>query len=93
MGIFNSIRPGKYPHVQTQFVIFAQLISGLGAVPFYLDVRVAATGQLVNTTNTHLLNFPHRDRVVQLNRVLDASVALKWVLPEPSADKALQRRG
>lgn len=27
-----------------------------------------------------------------MKRVLDASVALKWVLPEPSADKALQLR-
>jgi hypothetical protein len=66
VGIFNSIRPGKYPHVQKQFEIFAQLLSGLGAVPFYLDVRFAATGQLVNTTNTRVLNFSHRDRVVQL---------------------------
>jgi len=66
VGIFNSIRPKKYPHIQKQFVIFAQLISGLGQVPFFLDVRYAATGQLVHTTNTQLLHFPHRDKLVQL---------------------------
>jgi len=38
MGIFNSIRAPSYPHVQSHFVIFAQLTGGLGQVPFYLDV-------------------------------------------------------
>ena len=66
VGIFNSIRPKKYPHVQKHFVIFAQLISGLGPVPFYFDVRFAPTGQLVHTTNSHKLNFPHRHKLVQL---------------------------
>ena len=66
MGIFTSIRPAKYPHVQKHFVIYAQLISGLGKVPFYFDVRFAQTGQLVRTTNIHTLNFPHRDKMVEL---------------------------
>jgi hypothetical protein len=66
MGIFNSIRPSKYPHVQKHFVIFAQLISGLGQVPFFIDVRFGSTGQLVHTTNRHILSFPRRDTVVQL---------------------------
>ena len=44
MGIFTSIRPASYPHVQKHFVIYAQLISGLGQIPFYFDVRLAATG-------------------------------------------------
>jgi hypothetical protein len=66
MGIFNAIRPTHYPHVQAHFVVFAQLHSGLGQVPFYIDVRMATTGQLVGTSNTHFLNFPRRDYVVQL---------------------------
>jgi len=66
VGIFNSIRPAKYPHVQKHFLIFAQLISGLGQVPFFLDLRFAPTGQLIHTTNTRVLNFPHRDKLVQL---------------------------
>jgi hypothetical protein len=66
MGIFNSIRPGKHPHHQKHFVIFAQLISGLGQVPFFIDVRFAPTGQLIRTTNRHIMNFPRRDTIVQL---------------------------
>ena len=66
VGLFNSIRPQHYPHTQQQFVIFAQLIAGLGQVPFYLDIRFAATDQLVHTTNTQMLHFPHRQKVVQL---------------------------
>jgi hypothetical protein len=46
VGIFNSIRPREYPHIQKEFVIFVQLTSGLGRVPFYIDLRFAATGQL-----------------------------------------------
>ena len=66
VGIFNSIRPKRYPHAHKHFVIFAQLISGLGIVPFYFDLRFAPTGNLIHTTNTQNLNFPHRDKLVQL---------------------------
>jgi hypothetical protein len=66
VGIFNSIRPPIYPHVQKHFVIFAQLIGGLGRVPFSIDVTLAQAGQLVHTTNTHILNFPRRDVLVQM---------------------------
>lgn len=66
VGLFNSIRPRRYPHRQKQFVIFAQLISGLGQVPFYIDIRFAATNQLVHTTTTQALHFPHRQKLVQL---------------------------
>jgi hypothetical protein len=42
------------------------LISGLGKVPYYFDVRLAPTGQLIRTTNIHTLNFPRRDKLVEL---------------------------
>jgi hypothetical protein len=45
---------------------YAQLTSGLGQVPFYFDLRFAQTGQLVRTTNIHTLNFPSRDKLVEL---------------------------
>lgn len=66
VGMFNSIRPAHYPHRQQQFVAFAQLIGGLGQIPFYLDIRFAATDQLVHTTSTKFLLFPHRDKLVQM---------------------------
>jgi hypothetical protein len=67
VGLFNSIRPERYPHVQSQFVVFSQLCGGLGQVPFYIDVRFAATGQLVHTTNARLLKFARRDQIVQMS--------------------------
>ena len=67
VGLFNSIRPPHYPYVHPQFVVFAQLSGGLGQVPFFINVRLAATGQLVCSTSARLLNFAHRDQVVQLS--------------------------
>jgi hypothetical protein len=66
MGVFNSIRPKQYPHRQKQFVIFAQLIAGLGQVPFHVEVRFAQTGLVVHSSGTHVLTFPRRDKIVQL---------------------------
>src|SRR4029077_3660824 len=66
VGIFNSIRAPAFPHVQQHFVIFAQLIGGLGPMPFYFDVTLPQTGQLVHTTNTHVVSFPRRDKLIQL---------------------------
>ena len=66
VGIFNSIRASSFPHTQRQFVIFAQLIGGFGQVPFYLDVTLAQSGQVVYTTNTHVLAFSRRNQLVQL---------------------------
>ena len=67
MGLFNSIRPQQYPHVQSQFVVFAQLCGGLGQVPFFVNVSFAATGQIVHTTPARLLRFARRTQVVQLS--------------------------
>ena len=70
VGLFNSIRPEHYPHLHPQFVAFAQLSGGRGQIPFYFDVRFAATDQLVHTTTARLLNFARRDQVVQLSYTL-----------------------
>ena len=67
VGLFNSIRPAHYPHVQSQFVCFAQLSGGLGQVPFYFRVRFARTGQLVHLTTVGLLKFARRTQVIQLS--------------------------
>jgi hypothetical protein len=74
VGIFNAIRAPIYPHVQRHFVIFAQLIGGLGQIPFYFDVSYPQTGQLVHTTNTHVLHVPRRDQLVQLAYTLQGCV-------------------
>lgn len=66
VGLFNSIRPGSYPHVQTQFVVFARLHQGSGQVSFYVDIRYAPTQQLTHMSGTHKLSFPDRDTVVEM---------------------------
>jgi hypothetical protein len=66
-GLFNAIRPPQgYPHETARFCVFAQLINGLGQVPFFVDIRLAATDELVYTTETRHLQFPDRTTVVQL---------------------------
>ncbi len=66
IGLFNSIRAASYPHVLNQIVVFARLLQGLGQVPFYVDIRFAATQQLVHVSSTHTLQFPDRDTVVEM---------------------------
>jgi hypothetical protein len=66
VGLFSWIRPPQYPHRQKYFVIFAQLIGGLGQVPFYIDIRYTGDGSLVHSTMPKVLHFPHRDKLVQL---------------------------
>ncbi len=65
-GLFNAIRPKLgFPHTRTRFCVFAQLVNGLGDVPFFIDVR-RADDELVHTTATNILHFPDRTTVVQM---------------------------
>jgi hypothetical protein len=66
MGLFNSIKAASFPHVAKDFVVFAQLTHGLGQVPFYIDIRLPATNQLLYTSNVHHAHFPNRDMTVHL---------------------------
>jgi hypothetical protein len=66
MGLFNSIRATHYPHVQSQFVVFASLLQGLGRVSSYVDIRFAPPQQLTHASGTHTLVFPDRDTVVEM---------------------------
>lgn len=65
-GLFNAFRPDSYPHTQPRFCVFAQLVGGLGQVPFSVEVLFRARNELVWTTAVHHLQFPNRDTVVQL---------------------------
>jgi len=66
VGLFGAIRATHYPHSQRYFVVFAQLTAGLGQLPFYIDIRFMADGSLVHSTLPRMLNFPHRDKLVQM---------------------------
>jgi hypothetical protein len=65
-GLFNAIRPSGYPHTQGRFCVFAQLVGGLGEVPFHVDVLFRPRNELVWTTEARRLRFPDREVVVQL---------------------------
>src|ERR1700682_4038456 len=66
-GLFNAIRPRKgFPYTRGRLCIFAQLVNGVGEVPFFIDVRFAHTDELVHTTETRSLTFPDRNTVVQV---------------------------
>jgi hypothetical protein len=71
-GLFNAIRsPDGFPYTQGRFCVFAQLINGLGRVPFFIDIRLAETDALVWTTAVRELNFPNRSTIVQLAYTLE----------------------
>ena len=59
-------------------MVFAQLLGGLGEVPFYIDIRFAADGKLVYTTTPQLLFFPRRDKILQV-----ACTIRGCVFPQP----------
>ena len=66
-GLFNAIRPQDgFPYTRGRFCVFAQLINGLGRVPFFIDIRFAETDELVWTTAVRELAFPSRSTVAQL---------------------------
>ena len=71
-GLFNAIRPQNgFPYVCGRFCVFAQLNNGLGIVPFFVDIRFADNDELVWTTETHELNFPNRNTIVQLAMTIE----------------------
>jgi hypothetical protein len=66
-GLFNAIRPHDgFPYTRGRFCVFAQLTNGLGDVPFWVDIRFAATDELIWATETRMLFFPSRNTVVRV---------------------------
>src|SRR5437763_687415 len=66
-GLFNAIRPKKgFPDSLSRFCVFAQLINGLGHVPFFIDIRFAETDELVHVTQTNTVNFPDRHTTLHM---------------------------
>jgi len=65
-GLFNAIGPVRYPHTQESFICFAQLLGGLGEVPFRFDITRAEDNRLIHLTDVRTLWFPDRTIQVQL---------------------------
>ena len=66
-GICNAIRPREvYPYDDARFCVYSQLSNGLGVVDFFLDIRSAATNELVHATITRQVYFDHRFQIVEL---------------------------
>jgi hypothetical protein len=71
-GLFNLIRPKVgYPYDRSRFCVFVQLSDGLGEIPFFIDIRNAATNELIHMTEPRTLTFPHRNALVQLAIVIE----------------------
>jgi hypothetical protein len=49
----------SYPHLRKNFVVYARLGEGLGLVPFYVDIRFAATNhQPFPSSPTRICGLP-----------------------------------
>jgi len=71
-GVFNSIDSvGGFPYVHARFCAFAQLVNGLGNVPFFIDIRRAGDQRLIWTGHRRILHFPSREIVVQVANRID----------------------
>ncbi len=66
IGIFNTINARVFPYVQKHFVVYARLVQGLGPIPFYLEICDASTHKLIHVSRTNVLNFPDRDKTIEL---------------------------
>src|SRR5438132_6804038 len=77
-GVFNAARPAVYPFTKPRFVVFAQLIGGLGDVPFFIDIRWEGADEGIHTTVVHTLRFPDRTTLMQLALTVE-----KIRFPEP----------
>jgi hypothetical protein len=71
-GLFNAIRSQTgFPYTRGRFCVFAQLINGLGHMPFFIDIRFAETDELVWTTEVRQLQFPDRTTIVQMAMTIE----------------------
>ena len=74
-GLINAIRPTDgYPYTAARFCVFAQLVNGLGRIPFFIDVRDAGTDELIWTTQIKELVFPDRRTISQLAMTIEGCV-------------------
>jgi hypothetical protein len=71
-GIFNSIHASQgYPFDRARFCVFAQLVNGLGKVPFFIDIRNAESDRVIRTTLVKDLLFPDRQTLIQCVMTID----------------------
>jgi hypothetical protein len=78
LGLFNAIRTKTYPHRARYFCAFAQLVGGLGDVPFFFDITNLANDELIRTTDTQIMYFPSRTVLIQCVMAIE-----NCVFPEP----------
>jgi len=65
-GIFNAAHPAIFPFRKPRIVVFAQLTGGLGAVPFFVDIRREGEEDGIHTSTVQTIIFPNRIRLMQL---------------------------
>ena len=66
-GIFNGLEPRNLPYVHDPFYLYAQLVNGLGSVPFRIDVVLVDTDELLYSSEPRNLEFRSRTTVVQMS--------------------------
>lgn len=65
-GIFTRARADSYPHERIQIVVFAELVGGLGNLPFTIEIVNARSGATIFRTRERVLRFKDRLEVMQL---------------------------
>lgn len=73
-ALFNAIRPDHYPHTQESVACFAQLLGGLGDVPFHIDITRAEDEIVIHYTPVLILHFPNRNTILQLAITIEGCI-------------------
>ena len=60
LNIWETIRAHSFPHLLDKLCVFAQFRSGLGEVPFRIEITRADTGHLTGKLSEFSLSFEDR---------------------------------
>jgi hypothetical protein len=71
LGVFSRVSPLIYPHLLRRMIVVAHLSGGLGIVNTAIEIRYAASEELVAVTPSHEVAFPSRDRVIRLANTIE----------------------
>lgn len=71
LGAFTRIEPLTDPHTHRRMTVIAHLTGGRGIVNTSVEIRYAASEELVAVTQPHEINIPDRDVLVRLVQSID----------------------
>lgn len=70
VGIFNAFRFSKFPAVAAPFMIFAEMMDGIGTYVLRLDIIEAKTGNVIGSGDVARIEFAERMQPTMIRVIL-----------------------